>query len=127
HTAACNSANEIYPRGMEAVRALKLSQSALTGRIEIGDAELKALVGGRYPAAQELPAHPFLDSLVEQAGLVFEWSPDANRKKGAYVNRYRRVLATSSGSSSLERSDTISGQPPSSSENAQTAEQFEQR
>jgi len=49
--AACNTSGEIYPRGMEAARALKLTRSALAGIDEISDTELKARVESRYPLA----------------------------------------------------------------------------
>ncbi|MBV8452486.1 MAG: hypothetical protein JOZ29_09470, partial [Deltaproteobacteria bacterium] len=126
HIAACNTGGEIYPRGMEAVRALKLTRSALTGIDQISDNELRTRVASRYPFAEPLPLHPGLDRLVREAELGFEWNPDANHKHGAYINRQRHVTSTSSGSSSLERSETIPGKVPIAPEEL-TAAQFEQR
>ncbi len=60
---------ELYPRNLEALRALKLAQSSLAGIARITADELRSRVHDRYPEAQPLPNPPELHRLVEQAGL----------------------------------------------------------
>ena len=71
--AAASSRLELYPRGMDAGRALKLSLAALAGGGLTPDA-LRRRVAARYPGAQALPGRPDLDRLVTPLGLVY--SPD---------------------------------------------------
>ena len=60
---------ELYPKHLDALRALKLAQSAVAGVTRISVDELRARVRERYPEAQPLPDPPVLDRLVEEAGL----------------------------------------------------------
>jgi len=60
---------ELYPRNLDALRALKLAQSSLAGVARITADELRSRVHDRYPEAQPLPNPPELHRLVEQAGL----------------------------------------------------------
>lgn len=69
---ACASArSELYPRGMDAVRALRLSLQALVG-IDLSPDVVIRRVGARYPEAQPLPERPDLDRLMAQEGLVYD-------------------------------------------------------
>lgn len=71
--AAISSRQEIYPRGMSAARALKLSMGALAGVSELSDNQIRERVASRYPAAEALPVRPELDALLAEAGLNFRW------------------------------------------------------
>jgi serine/threonine protein kinase len=64
---------ELYPKGLEALRALKLAQSALAGVSRISTEELRTRVRDRYPEAQTLPDRPDLDKLLSEAGLELNW------------------------------------------------------
>ena len=59
--AAVSSRQELYPRGMEAARALKLSQGALYGVAFLTVEQIHDRVGSRYPEATPLPDRPALD------------------------------------------------------------------
>jgi len=69
-TAAASARLEVYPRGMNAARALTLSLSALGGGGLSVDA-LRRRVAARYPEARPLPDRPDLDRLLAPHGLVF--------------------------------------------------------
>ena len=102
--AAVSSLGEIYPRDMEPLRTLKLAQGAGTGNDDLTVEEFNARVGERYPKAARLPDRPYLDDLLKDAGLDFEWNPAARSGKGAYINKLREQIRSSTGSSSLTRS-----------------------
>ena len=83
--AALSSRSEIYPRGLEAGRALKLAQGALLGARELTLAQVRERVVGRYPEAEALPDRPGLDRLLDEAGCRFEWDPQGGpRQEGCY-------------------------------------------
>jgi serine/threonine protein kinase len=75
--AALSARLELYPPGMPAARALRLSQSVLSVP-DLTVQELQRRVRERYPQAQPLPERPELDALLEPYGLHF------------YQDRYRR-------------------------------------
>lgn len=79
--AACSTRLELYPRGMDAPRALDLTAAVLTAKAGEGLTieELQRRVSERYPDAEPLPARPKLDALVQAHGL--SWS----ESDGAYV------------------------------------------
>jgi serine/threonine protein kinase len=104
--AALSSRQEVYPRGMEAVRALKLAQGALGGVKVLSAEQVRDRVGGRYPEAERLPDRPQLDELLTAAGLGLTWDPDAFDGLGGYVS----PVVTSSIS---EPSRTATRQPTS--------------
>jgi serine/threonine protein kinase len=81
--AALSSRQEIYPRGMPALQALKASINALVGAT-LTPTALKARVHGRYPEATPLPGRPELDRLLEEAGAPLNWDPTAADGAGAY-------------------------------------------
>jgi len=92
---------EIYPKDLDALRALKLAQSAIAGVIRsIKPDELRRLVHDRYPEAQPLPDRPKLDLLLSEAGLELTW--DAT--KSEYLAPQAPVLAPST---SIHRFETV--------------------
>ena len=81
--AALSSRQEIYPRGMPALQALKASINALVGAT-LSPSALQTRVRGRYPEATPLPGRPELDRLLEEAGAPLHWDPTAADGAGAY-------------------------------------------
>ncbi len=123
-TAAVSSKQELYPYGMDASRALKLSQQALLGARRLTVEEIRSRVVGRYPEAARLPDRPALDDLLRAAGIEPDWDETA----GAYRTRIPEPLVSSSPSAPLTRRPTQAGPPPGevTPEEAQ-ARQFEER
>lgn len=116
--AALSSRQEIYPRGMAAVRALRLSQHALLG---VGRGlSVQAIadrVASRYPAAEKLPGRTDLIRLLSEAGIDLIWSPDALEGAGGFVPAHSGVF-TGSGERTVttnrrtpSRADTYAGTP----------------
>ncbi|MHC4176995.1 MAG: BREX system serine/threonine kinase PglW, partial [Planctomycetota bacterium] len=106
--AAVSSRQELYPRGMDAARALKLSQGALYGVPFLTVRQIHERVSSRYPEAAELPGRPALDDLLQAAGFDFQWDPAA-KGTGCYVSRLRETVSIASGSESLPRVPTAPG------------------
>jgi hypothetical protein len=103
--AALSSRQELYPRNMDAVRALKLSQGALYGVSPLTVNELRERVYSRYPEAQELSDRPFLDTLLEEAGIDLRWNPTA-KGVGGYVARSHELYTVSTTSKVHSRQGT---------------------
>jgi hypothetical protein len=75
--AARSARLELYPRGMDARRALELCHAAVVVEREgVTEAQLRAVVTTRYPFASALPESPALDVLVADV-LGLEWNEDA--------------------------------------------------
>ena len=74
-TAARSARLELYPRQLDAGRALKLSASVLTG--ELTPQAIQQRVSTRYPEASPLPSRPELDSLL--APLQMKWDEASAR------------------------------------------------
>jgi len=106
HTAALSSRLELYPRGMESLRALKLSLGAVSGAKELTEAQLRERVASRYPLAQPLPPRPALDDELRAAGLPFTFDPAAAAGQGAFVAPVVERPSVTSGSSLLARHPT---------------------
>lgn len=106
--AAVSSRQELYPRGMDAARALKLSQGAIYGVSTLTVAQIRDRVSGRYPEAAPVPDRPALDDLLQAAGFDFQWD-SAGKGGGCYVARIRDVVSITSGSESISRAATSSG------------------
>ena len=102
--AAPSARLELYPRSMDATRALRLSAGALSSGF-ITEARLRGVVGTRYPEAQDLPERPELDVLVADLGLV--WSEAVN----AYQRRNPQGYTEPSTVAALERHDTVLSRP----------------
>jgi len=90
---------ELYPKGLDALRALKLAQSALAGQARVTPDELRSRVRERYPEAAELPARP-TDEMLREAGLPLSWS-DASQ---AYVPPTPPITESSV---TLQRQETL--------------------
>ncbi|MEV0754541.1 BREX system serine/threonine kinase PglW [Streptosporangium sp. NPDC050280] len=84
--AAATSRLEIYPRDLDPVRALRLTQA---GVIPLGGGDghptglrpeqVRERVRARFPALAPLPGHPRLDTLLRDAGFDIRW------RDGRYV------------------------------------------
>lgn len=118
HGAAASARLELYPRDMDAGRALKLSLAALTGG-GLSPEAVRRRVAARYPDARPLPERPDLDLLLTPLGLVY--SPD----QGEYV-RPGQHAATSMTAAHLPRARTATpGLPPRRDPDAQRAAAFQ--
>jgi serine/threonine protein kinase len=82
--AALSSRQEIYPRGMAPLQALRQSLGALVGAPQLHLRDIQDRVRGRYPEAAALPGRPELDRLLEEAGAPLNWDPSAASGAGAY-------------------------------------------
>lgn len=111
--AAVSARGELYPKGMEAARALRLSLGALSGlggeqgQAEFRPHEVQTRVAARYPEAERLPDRPELDGLLREVG--FEVAFDETTST---YHRRVRVLNTTSGSSILPRRPTAQRRQP---------------
>ena len=92
HHAAVSSRQELYPREMEAIRALKLSQGGLYGMRSLTVEQIRDRVSSRYPEASPLPNRPILDNLLNMAGLDFQWNGDT----GSYVSPILNIASITS-------------------------------
>lgn len=91
-TAAASGRGEIYPVGLDAVRAV----AALTGALAAGGtvSQIEERVRSRFPQAQPLPTRPALDQLLLDAGLALEWDgqryvPPSRGESSAFPARTR--------------------------------------
>jgi serine/threonine protein kinase len=127
--AALSSRQEIYPRGMEASRALRLAHGALGGVRVLSVEQVRDRVAGRYPDAEPLPDRPRLDELLTSAGLELAWDPEALEGRGGYVNLLRDSVSISSASSPPPRLPTGPGRDPREpiSPEEADARQFEEK
>lgn len=82
--AALSSRQEIYPRGMAPLQALRQSLGALVGASQLSVRDIQGRVRGRYPEAAALPGRPELDRLLEEAGAPLRWDAAAAEGAGAY-------------------------------------------
>jgi serine/threonine protein kinase len=82
---ALSSRQEIYPRGMAPLQALRQSLGALVGAPQLRVRDIQDRVRGRYPDAAALPDRPGLDRLLEEAGAPLTWDPAAAGGVGAYA------------------------------------------
>jgi hypothetical protein len=86
-TAALSSRLELYPRGMEAARALKLGSGSLVGPKALTVQQIQQRIASRYPQAEPLPGRPSLDDLFRNAGIDLDWDGEAFDGQGAYRHR----------------------------------------
>ena len=105
-TAALSSKQEIYPRGMDAGRAIRLSHGGLVGVRSLTPDQIRQRVNSRYPLAATLPGRPQLDKLLVDAGLELIWNPD-HPSGGAYVSTARNALSVTDASSAPQRFSTL--------------------
>ncbi len=127
--AAVSSRQEIYPRGMDALRVLRLARGALGGVQVLSAEQVRDRVAGRYPEAEPLPERPRLDELLASAGLELAWDPEALDGRGGYVNLVRDSVSISSASSPPPRLSTAPGRDPSEPITPEEADarQFEEK
>ena len=107
-TAAISSRQEIYPRGMDALRAIKLSFGSLVleRNRSLKPDQIRDRINSRYPLAAALPGRPMLDRLLTDAGLELAWNPDLPGG-GAYISTARNVLSVTDASSIPSRYSTV--------------------
>ena len=103
--AALSSRQEIYPRGMPALQALKASINALVGAT-LSPSALQTRVRGRYPEATPVPGRPELDRLLEEAGAPLHWDPTAAEGAGAYRSATLGSTATAGTTTHFSRQTT---------------------
>jgi hypothetical protein len=108
--AAVSSRDELYPRGMTAARALRLSLNLFASRRELTAEQVRERVASRYPDGEPLPDHPALDALLDQAGFDVEWSAEAAGGRGAYRSRAAYRITVPTFSSTVTRFSTQPGQ-----------------
>ncbi len=127
--AALSSRQELYPRGMPADRAVRLSHGALNGLPMVTVAQVRERVAGRYPEAAPLPDRPALDDLLQEAGFDFRWEPAANNGKGCYRSNQRDLFSVTSGTEPPLRYPTLPGTPEAGEITPEEADarQFEER
>ncbi|MBI2478776.1 MAG: hypothetical protein HYV60_09125 [Planctomycetia bacterium] len=127
--AAVSSRQELYPCGMAAARAIKLSQGALLGQRMLTVDQIRDRVSGRYLEAAPLPDRPALDELLRQAGFDFHWDASGKDGVGCYVSPLRDLLSVTSGSESILRQPTRPGQGEAGDVTPEEADarQFEER
>jgi serine/threonine protein kinase len=99
-SAAATSRLEIYQRGLEPARAVRLAAGALYGVSEISPEDVAARVSARFPEAATLPGRPELDGLLREAGVPLDWDEE--------TARYRQRIAEPGGLTSLRARPTIS-------------------
>ena len=126
--AALSTRQELYPRGMAGVRALRLAQGAWLGTRHPSAGQIRERVASRYPAAESLPDRPQLDDLLREAGIALTWDESANQGQGGYMGP-RGALSLSSASSSVGRWSTRQTGTPSRTlaPGLETALHFEDR
>lgn len=96
-----NPQGQLYPVGMPAMEALRLSMSNLTGYRLDADA-LRARVRVRFPRAEPLPPRPALDDLLVTVGVPLRWdaaiSAYTPRTAQGETNSTRMLTAFAGGS-----------------------------
>jgi len=125
--AALSSRQELYPRNMDPVRALKLSQGALLGQRKLTVAQIQERVAGRYPDASPLPDRPLLNNLLEQAGFDLKWEPSDEDPPGCYFSRQPNQITLTSSNTSRQRRSSLPGDPGEITPELADARQFEER
>jgi hypothetical protein len=98
--AALSARGELYPQGMKAIDALKLSLGTLASIRGLSEDALRARVRGRFPEAEELPGRPHLDALLEEAGAEVDWRDVPTAPPGYYS---RSLIDTGTGTATLSR------------------------
>jgi serine/threonine protein kinase len=98
-TAAVSSRMEIYRRGLEPERALRIARAALLGAGTLSEADVRTRVRTRLPAAVPLPQRPQLDHLLE-AVLGLEWWAGGVGPSGIHQPEGYRVPPSTAGAPS---------------------------
>ena len=103
-TAAATSRLEIYPRGLDAARALRLAAGTLYGVNDITPEEVAERVAARFPEASLLPGRPELDALLAAVGVPLRWDEDTARYQGRIAEAHGLTSLRASPTSSLSTS-----------------------
>lgn len=120
--AAVSGRLELYPRGLEARRALALARGALLAFGRARPEMIARRVASRFPDAEPLPPRPELDELLADAGVGLVWDPTA----GSY--RAAEPGPTGTASTRFPRRPTIhAGSPPVDDPEVLDAAGFERR
>jgi serine/threonine protein kinase len=90
--AAASARMELYPRGLDAARAIKLSLGALTGD-GLNVETVRSRISGRYPEAVALPQRPALDLLLAVHDLRFNPDTGMYARPGENVPTSQTVVA----------------------------------
>lgn len=109
-SAALSARLELYPRGMDALTAVRLSLGALAGAGVLPEEELRARIRGRYPEAMPLPPRPGLDELLREAGADREWRDNPDDVKDTGYHPFT-VSETTTGTQTNIRHATFSPPP----------------
>lgn len=74
-TAAIGGRGEVYPRGLDAQEAIRLTLAGISAaRLQLTPDLLADRVAGRFPDAEALPARPALDRLVTAVDPTLSWN-----------------------------------------------------
>jgi hypothetical protein len=103
---------ELYPRGMDPLRALKLSLGAVAGARELTAEQIRDRVASRYPDSSPLPPRPELDDLLRSAGLPLSFDASAAGGQGAFVAPVVQRPGMTTASTLLPRWQTAVGPGP---------------
>jgi serine/threonine protein kinase len=112
--AALSARSELYPRGMSAASALRLSLGSLAGPRLLTEAAVRERVRGRFPEAEPLPPRPELDRLLAEADAERVWREDVPDGPG-FVSRFAST-ADRSTPAELLRYATIAASPQATPE-----------
>jgi serine/threonine protein kinase len=124
--AALSSRMELYPRGMAALRAIKLGGGSLLGPRELTVQQIQQRIASRYPQAEPVPGRPALDDLLCEAGLAWVWDDTGDSGQGVYRPQYRAPEVRSR-TSTLPRLSTAVPPGDPLSPAAETAQALEER
>ena len=111
--AALSVRGELYPRGMPALVALRLSLGALAGADVLREDEIRARVLGRFPESSLLPPRPHLDAILQEANAGRIWREPPGGEAGYYA---RTISDTGTGTVAIVRSPTQSPAPEATPE-----------
>ena len=73
--AAVGGRGEVYPRGLDAVEAIRLTLAGISAaRLKLTPELLQSRVAGRFPQAELIPARPALDAIVTGIDPALIWN-----------------------------------------------------
>jgi hypothetical protein len=107
--AALSSRQELYPRMLDATRALKLSQGALYGASPLTVQGIQERVQSRYPEAQPLPDGSALERMLVEAGIDLRWDPAAKGGGGFVAKRQEHYTIRESSQLRLRKPTDLVG------------------
>jgi hypothetical protein len=125
-SAALSSRMELYPRQMDAGRALKLGIGSLLGPKTLTVQQIRQRIASRYPLAAAVPGPPALDDLLQAAGIELLWDGTGAEGEGVYRPKYG-ASAPATRTSSLHRISTAAGAEASASPEVEAAFALETR